>query len=186
MALYKHVADKDDLVVGMVDEVVAGYPVPDEGADWRESVRQRVLGARRELLRHPWVRAAIESATRRTPTVLHHMDAVAGELVAGGFTADLTHYAMHALGHRIWGFSPEAFPAPAESEPVEIDQATIAAMADQFPHVVAITLDALDRNPPAGCDEQAEFEFTLDLLLDSFERLRDAGWESRPSAGREG
>ena len=30
----------------------------------------------------------------------------------------------------------------------------------------------------AGCDEQFEFEFSLDLLLDAFERLQEAGWRS--------
>ena len=29
--------------------------------------------------------------------------------LAAGFSADLTHHAMHVLGHRVWGFSPEAF-----------------------------------------------------------------------------
>lgn len=186
MALYKHVADKDDLVAGMIDLVVAGYAVPPRGLDWREGVRQRVLAARDALLEHPWLRPAIEAATQRTPAVLWHMDAVAGEFAAGGLSYDLVHHAMHALGHRIWGFSPEAFssppasgspPAPAPS--AEEQAVMMAAMAQQFPHISAIAIDTATRHPLGACDEQFEFEFTLDLLLEAFARLHSVGWSSR-------
>ncbi len=186
MALYKHVADKDDLVAGMIDLVVAGYATPPPGLEWREGVRQRVLAARDALLEHPWLRPAIEAASQRTSAVLGHMDAVAGEFAAGGLSYDLVHHAMHALGHRIWGFSPEAFsspPAPSvprPAAPADAEQeAMMAAIAQRFPHIAAIALDAATRNPLGGCDEQFEFEFTLDLLLESVARLHVAGWASR-------
>ncbi|WP_439564728.1 TetR/AcrR family transcriptional regulator [Microcella sp.] len=189
MALYKHVADKDDLVSGMIDLVVAGYRPPEAGLDWREAVRQRVLSARDALLEHPWLRTAIEAATRRTPIVLGHMDALAGEFARGGLSYDLVHHAMHALGHRIWGFSPEAFasppPRPGDTAPppptdveAEAQRAMVAAMAQHFPHVAAIALDSAARSPSGACDEQFEFEFTLDLLLESFDRLHAAHWSS--------
>lgn len=177
MALYKHVASKDALVAGMIDTVVAGYPVPESGLEWRESVRFRILGARDTLVAHPWLREAIETSRHRTPTVLAHMDAVAGELLTGGLSADLTHHAMHALGHRIWGFSPEAFDDAAASTPegsAELEQ----MVRERFPHIVAITLDSLERTDGAGCDSHYEFAFTLDLLLDAFARLHDSGWAS--------
>jgi len=187
MALYKHVADKDDLVAGMIDSVVARYPAPEPDAGWRDAVRQRVLGARDALQAHPWLRSAIERATLRTPTVLAYMNAVAGELRGGGLSYDLVHYAMHALGHRIWGFSPEAFAAPdapagaagsAAATPAP-DPAELEALAAHFPHVVAIAMDTAQRNPLGACDTDAEFVFTLDLLLDAFGRLHEAGWASR-------
>lgn len=186
MALYKHVADKDDLVAAMVDLVVAGYAAPPPGLEWREGVRQRVLGARDALLEHPWLRQAIEAATQRTPSVLGHMDAVAGEFAAGGLSYDLVHHSMHALGHRIWGFSPEAFSSPpasgappAPAPPAEEQAAMMAAMAQRFPHISAIAVDTATRHPLGACDEQFEFEFTLDLLLEAFARLHSAGWSSR-------
>lgn len=181
MALYKHVADKDDLLAGMIDVVVAGYPAPTSGLDWRDRVRARVLGARTALLRHPWLRPAIESSTRRTASVLTHMDAVAGEFVAAGFSADLTHHAMHALGHRIWGFSPEAFD-DRTAPPSAAEASELARMADRWPHIMAITRDSLERTRGAGCDADAEFAFTLDLLLEAFDRLRAQGWSSGPSS----
>lgn len=182
MALYKHVASKDALVAGMIDTVVAGYPAPEPGLDWRESARFRILGARDALVLHPWLRSAIEASRHRTPTVLAHMDAVAGDLLGGGLSADLTHHAMHALGHRIWGFSPEAFDDAATSTPENSAELERVAR-ERFPHIVAITLDSLERTGGARCDSHYEFAFTLDLLLDAFARLHASGWASPRTAG---
>lgn len=185
MALYKHVADKEDLLAGMVDTVIAEYDEPEPDADWRAAVRQRILSARRAVLRHAWMRPVIESRRKRTPAVLAYMDALAGSFMAGGLTADLTHHAMHALGYRIWGFSPEAFPDPSPlpvpADPVE-REAMLRQVADTYPHILAIALDVSGGTITAAgptCDEQFEFEFALDLLLDAFQRLHAAGWASR-------
>lgn len=178
MALYKHVADREDLIGGMIDRIIAGY-APPSGGGWRERVRSRVLIAKAACDAHPWLSRAITTRTRRTETVFAHMNAVSGEFIEGGLTPDLTHYAMHALGTRIWGFSDEAFedadaPTPADAE----EQEVAAYFAERYPHVVTIAMDAAARNPSGGCEQQTEFEFTLDLLLDAFERLHEAGWIS--------
>lgn len=186
MALYKHVTDKDDLVAGMIDQVVEAYRAPDAGLDWRAAVRGRIMAARDALHEHPWLRSALERATQRTPAVLGHMDAIAGDLRRGGLSYDLVHHAMHALGHRIWGFSPEAFSdgtgssaeRAGEAEPAPVDPAQLAAMAERYPHVVAIALDTAQRAPGGACDTEAEFAFTLDLLLDAVSSLHAAGWRS--------
>lgn len=188
MALYKHVANKDDLLGGMVDVVIAEYDLEaPTGTDWKEGIRARVLSAREALGRHPWARQVIETRTTRTPSVLGYMDALAGVFIAGGFSPDLTHHVMHVLGHRIWGFSPEAFDESRDASPSELadprqdsqrKQEMIARMEQVYPHIVAIALAASEGDPArvgTGCDEQFEFEFALDLLLDSFERLLRAG-----------
>lgn len=181
MALYKHVSDKEDLIGGMVDAIIAEYPEPHAGDGWRARVRTRVLAAHEALLEHPWLGRAIESRTRRTEAVLAHMNAVAGDFIDDGVSADLVHYAMHALGNRIWGFSREAFDDADAPTPEDADNPDIFAyMTERFPHVVEIAMDAASRNPTGGCDTQTEFEFTLDLLLDGIERLHVAGWVSRP------
>ncbi|GAA0481853.1 hypothetical protein Ade02nite_57440 [Paractinoplanes deccanensis] len=185
MALYKHVADKEELLDGMVDVVIGEFDTPGPGLDWRDGVRARVLSARRAVLRHPWARQAIESRTRRTPTVLAYMNSVAGVLLDGGLSADLTHHVLHALGNRIWGFSPELFDEPRdENAPPptpEQQQAMAAELSQRYPHILAIAMAAtegdLSRVGP-GCDEEFEFRFALDLLLDGAERLRRGGWTS--------
>jgi AcrR family transcriptional regulator len=184
MALYKHVADKEDLVGRMVDRIVEGYDPP-VGDGWRGRVRSRVLSAREAIAAHPWLGRAIDTRQRRTETVLGHMDAVAGDFIAGGLSPDLAHYAMHALGNRIWGYSSEAFEDADAPTPADADQpAIVEYMTERFPNVVAIAMDAARRNPSGSCDQQTEFEFTLDLLLDAVDRLHTAGWES--NRAREG
>ena len=54
MALYKHVANKDEMLDGMLDVVVAEIDPPLTDTDWKTAVRERILSARRALLRHPW------------------------------------------------------------------------------------------------------------------------------------
>lgn len=184
MAIYKHVSNKEDLLDGMVDTIINSFDPPMPNATWKTTVRTRILSARRTLLEHPWARHVIESRTRRTPTVLTYMDSLAGTFITAGFSVDLTHHVMHALGHRIWGFSPEAFDEPDESAlpgDTSEQKAILNQLAQTYPHIVAITLDSRERNLAtvgAACDEQYEFEFTLDLLLDAFERLHSSGWNS--------
>jgi AcrR family transcriptional regulator len=185
MALYKHVADKDELLDGMVDTVIAEIDPPDPRLDWKNGIRQRILAARRAVLRHPWARQAIESRTHRTPAVLGYMDSVAGSFRDGGFSADLTHHVMHALGNRIWGFSPELFNEPESGTPQTLSPQVLEAMAREFaekyPNILAIATAATEGDLSrvgSGCDEQFEFEFTLDLLLDGAERLHRQGWNS--------
>ena len=179
MALYRHVADKEELLDGMVDVVIEEFTPPDPELGWKDCVRQQLLSARCAVLRHPWARRAIESRTRRTPAVLAYMDAVARAFIAGGFSADLTHHVMHALGNRIWGFSPEMFDEsqsePESSAKGQPDPVLAAEFAQRYPHIVQIAVAATSRERAdggQGCDEQFEFEFALDVLLDGADRLR--------------
>ncbi|MFI9644064.1 TetR/AcrR family transcriptional regulator [Micromonospora sp. NPDC051925] len=186
MALYKHVANKDELLDGMIDVVVGEIDplVPDVG--WKQAIRQRILSARQVLRRHPWAPLAIESRTMATPAVLAYLDSMIGTLRAGGLSVDLTHHVMHAMGSRILGFSQELFdtdrragrsgptePGPPAPLPPEV--------AARFPHVAEIATAASHDDASVvgqGCDDQFEFEFALDLLLDGIERLREQGWTS--------
>ncbi|WP_425468302.1 TetR/AcrR family transcriptional regulator [Quadrisphaera granulorum] len=191
MALYRHVAGKDDLMAGLVDAMISRFAAPAPGLPWKEAVRSHALSARAVLQQHPWLRRLIETSTVRSPAVLSHLDRVAGAFMAGGVSADLTHHAMHLLGHRVWGFSPEAFTAPPPSvsgglpEPAAAPSAAeVAAFSAQYPHIVAIALAATGGDLTTvgqGCDEDFEFSFALDLVLDAVERLHEAGWPSRRS-----
>ncbi|MFD2767194.1 TetR/AcrR family transcriptional regulator [Micromonospora eburnea] len=186
MALYKHVANKDELLDGMIDVVVSEIdpPVPDAG--WKDVVRRRILSARQVLRRHPWAPLAIESRNMATPALLAYLDSMVEAFRAGGFSADLAHHVMHAMGSRILGFSQELFdasrnagrsgttnPDPPAALPPEV--------AARFPHLAEIAMAASHDNESVvgqGCDDQFEFEFALDLLLDGIERLHRQGWTS--------
>jgi AcrR family transcriptional regulator len=174
MALYKHVANKDEMLDGMVDVVVGEIDPPVADIDWKPAVRQRVLSARRALLRHPWAPGVLESRTNPTPAVLAYMESMIGMFRAGGFSIDLTHHAIHAMGSRLFGFTQELFDDTADAGAAP-DPEVVRALA-AFPHItelmLAITHDQGSVVGP-GCDDQLEFEFALDLLLDGLERLRD-------------
>ncbi|WP_369393268.1 TetR/AcrR family transcriptional regulator [Streptomyces sp. CG1] len=185
MALYKHVANKEQLLDGMVDVIVGEIEPPAGEADWKSAIRRRILSARRALLRHPWASRVIESRTAPTPGVLDYLNSIIGMFRAGGLSADLTHHAMHALGSRVWGFTQELFPAspspaPAGAHP-QAPAALLGEMAARYPHIVEIVLARPHDSASVvgqGCDDQFEFEFALDLLLDGCERLHRQGWTS--------
>jgi AcrR family transcriptional regulator len=175
MALYNHVANKDELLDGMVDVVVGEIDPPATGAGWRTAIRRRVLSARGALLRHPWASRVIESRTDPTPLVLAYMDSMIGMFRAGGFSIDLTHHAMHAMGSRLLGFSQELFDDTAEVGP-GMDAGLLRELAGRYPHITElVTAIAHDQASVVGqgCDDQFEFEFALDLMLAGLERLRD-------------
>ena len=185
MALYKHVANKEELLDGMVDVIVCEIDPPVSSADWKNAVRLRILSARRSLLRHPWARQVLESRTNRTPAVLGYMDSFIGMFLAGGFSVDLTHHVMHALGSRMWGFTQELFDNSANGAPAPVTPETQAAMfqdlAARYPNVLEVAMAAKHDDGSVvgqGCDDQFEFEFALDLLLDGFGRFREQGWTS--------
>jgi len=173
MALYKHVANKDELLDGIVDTVVASIAPVADGGDWKTAVRTRILGARQALLRHPWAWRVIDTRTSPSPAVLAHLDAIIGLFLAGGFSADQTHHIIHALGTRLLGYTQELFnDSPAISPE---DQAEMArALAGRFPNLATMAMTAAHDASSVvggGCDDQFEFEFALNLLLDAFDRL---------------
>jgi AcrR family transcriptional regulator len=174
MALYNHVANKEELLDGMIDVIVGEIGPPTGDSPWKQAVRDRVLSAREVMLRHVWAREVIESRTTRTPAVLAYMDSMAGTFRAAGFSVDLTHHVMHAIGRRMWGFSHELFPNPDGIDAAAPEMA-ISDLADTHPYLAEIA-EASDTG--RACNTQMEFEFTLDLLLDGFERLHGQDWTS--------
>lgn len=181
MAIYKHVANKEELLDGMVEVIVGEIDPPARGADWKDAIRQRVLSARRALLRHRWASQVIESRTHAPAVVLDYMNSLIGMFRAGGFSADLTHHVMHALGSRMWGFTQEVFPTPPPPADPDVRAAMFDQLAAQYPYIIEIATAGSHEEGSAvgrGCDDQFEFEFALDLLLDGFERLHQQGWSS--------
>jgi AcrR family transcriptional regulator len=175
MALYRHVANKDELLNALIDVVVDEIDPPLDGADWKAALRARILSARHALLRHPWASRLMESRTTPTPVVLGYMDSMIGQFRTGGFSLDLTHHALHAMGSRMFGFTQELFNDTSEADP-EMDAEMFGAMADTYPYIFEIYTtishdDASTVGP--GCDDQFEFEFALDLMLDGLEKLKD-------------
>ena len=175
MALYKHVANKDELLDGMLDVVVAEIDPPLTDADWKTAIRARILSARQALLRHPWASRVMESRTRPTPTVMAYMDSMIGMFLDGGFSIDLTHHIAHTLGSRLLGFSQELFNDQADGDQ-PFDPGMVEQLGRAFPSIYRIYLEISHDDASVvgpGCDDQFEFEFALDLVLDGIERLKE-------------
>jgi len=174
MALYKHVANKEELLDGMVDVVVGEIDPPLPDAKWKSAIRQRILSARRALLRHPWASGVIESRANPSEVLLAYIDSMIGMFRAGGFSAGLTHHVLHTMGSRLYGFSQEVFDDSQSLDP-ESTAMLVREMEGRYPHIAEMVGTVYHDQasvPGGGCDDQFEFEFALDLLLDGLERLR--------------
>ncbi len=179
MSLYNHVANKEEILNGMVDvlvseinDAVSAADAP--SGDWTTAMRRRILSAREILLRHPWAPGVIESRTNMSMPMLGYFDSVIGLLRDAGFSIDQTHHALHVLGSRILGFTQELYEDSDEPDP-EAMAIFIQQMAGTYPHLteMAKQISHDEATTLRGCDDQVEFEFALDLMLDGLERLRD-------------
>lgn len=182
MSLYYHVANKEaildgvvDGIVGEIEEAADGFHPPSSGSDWKVAVRERILTAREVMLRHPWAPYVIETRTTISPSMMQYFDSLVGLLREGGFSYDLIHHAMHALGSRALGFSQELFEPDDEADAERDLKAMFEKMADQLPYTVEMLTEVTHDDPDSSlgwCDDETEFRFALDLILDGLERLR--------------
>lgn len=143
--------------------------------DWQGALRARILAAREIMLRHRWAPRVLETRTEMNMPVIAWFDQVLGVLRAGGFSWDLAHHAMHALGSRALGFTQELFEPDDAAAADEEAVAMLEAMAAAFPNIVGMMTEVAHDDPDSTigwCDDQHEFEFALDLLLDGLERRR--------------
>src|SRR3954451_13701332 len=54
MSLYNHVANKDDLLDGILDLVLEESEMPSPAGDWAAAVRSSAISVHRALRHHPW------------------------------------------------------------------------------------------------------------------------------------
>jgi AcrR family transcriptional regulator len=176
MSLYNHVANKDDLLDGMVDLVFAEIELPSSDGDWKAAMRARAVSTRDALNRHRWAIGLMEGRSSHGPANLALHDAVLGCLRAAGFSLDMTVHAYSVQDSYIYGFalqerdmsseSADDFAAEAQRQMREYQ----AVLAD-YPHLVEVVGGYVAK---AGYDYATEFLFGLDLILDGLDRLRDA------------
>ena len=174
MSLYRHVANKDDLVDGIVDLVFDEIDLPAAGAEWKGAMRQRAISVRQALARHRWAIGLMESRRNPGPANLRHHDAVIGSLRAGGFDIAMAAHAYSLLDGYIYGFALTKMNLPFDSseEVAEMAQGMLEPFPlDEYPHLVEMLTQHVMK---PGYDFGNEFEYGLDLILDGLERVRDA------------
>ena len=175
MALYRHVANKDDLIDGMVDVVFSEVYLPPSSPDWRTAMRQRAISLRDVLARHRWAIGLMESRTHPGPANLRHHDAMIGSLRAGGFDVVLVAHAYSLLDSYIYGFALTKMNLPFETTEEIGDVAQ--SMLEPFPlNAYPNLLEFLTEHVmKPGYDYGDEFEYGLDSILEGLERARRRG-----------
>lgn len=174
MSLYNHVANKEDLLDGMIDLVFAEVELPTPGGDWRPAMRQRALSMRHVLSRHRWAIGLMESRSTPGPATLRHHDAVLGCLRQAGFSLTLTAHAVSVLDSYIYGFAlqEKALPFDTPDETAQLAESIMSGFGDgEYPYLAEIATAHVMRPGYAYGDE---FEFGLDLILDGLQRLQQA------------
>jgi AcrR family transcriptional regulator len=172
MSLYNHVANKSDLLDGMIDIVFSEIDLPSTGG-WIAAMRRRAISARHVLRRHPWAIGLMESRTSPGPATLRHHDAVLGCLRRGGFSIELTGHAYSLLDSYIYGFALQeaSLPFSTGEEAGQVAQEMSGQFSSgRYPY---LTEYALTRVTQAGYDYGDEFEAGLDLILDSLQAAAD-------------
>jgi AcrR family transcriptional regulator len=173
MSLYNHVANKEQIVDGLIDLVFAEIDVPAPGSvDWKTAMRGRAVSAREALNRHRWAVGLMEGRLSPGPASLRNHDAVMGCLREGGFSFGDAVHAYSVMDAYIYGFALQEkylpFESPDEvSEVMETQSRQVPEMAD-YPYLVEIATEMAK----AGYDYATEFVFGLDLILDGLERFR--------------
>jgi len=170
MSLYKHIANKDEILDGIIELVVGEIEVPAEGAAWKEAMRLRAISAREVLSRHSWAVGLFEARGSSGPVVLGYLNAILANLRSAGFSIENATHAFWLLDSYVYGHVVQESSIP-KSAPKETTTSTASVLEkttmDEFPHLVEIEEHALT----SEYSFDNEFEFGLDLILDGLENL---------------
>ena len=182
MALYKHVANKQDLLDGMVDLVWGEVTEPGADRGWKPALRERAVSLRDALVRHRWAVGLMEAHGPPGPENLRQHNALLGCLRESGFSFATTVHVTSTLDAYVYGFALQqktlSFETPEESAraAAATREAQDEDAAARYPYLMEVVVE-LAR---AGYDYDAEFEVGLDVLLDGIELLRGS-WRTDPS-----
>jgi AcrR family transcriptional regulator len=175
MSLYNHVANRDDLLDGMIDIVFSEIELPSTEIDWKAALRTRAVSTREALARHRWAIGLMEGRTNHGPANLRLHNAVLGCLRAAGFSVEMAVHAYSVQDAYIYGFALQEADMSSESATdfaaeAQRQMREYEAVLDDYPHLVEVVGGHVAKE---GYDYETEFLFGLDLILDGLDRLRD-------------
>jgi AcrR family transcriptional regulator len=171
MALYKHVASKDELLDGMVDSVFAEIESPSIDEDWISAMRRRGISVRAALKRHSWAIGLMETQNPG-PANLRNHNAVMGCLREAGFPFQTAIHAYSVQDAYIYGFALQemtlGFQTPRDAGEAVQRRAQVIGALNDYPYLSEIAT----KLPETGYDNGVEFAWGLDLILDGLDRRR--------------
>jgi len=170
MSLYNHVANKDDVIDGILDLVLAEGELPSPSGNWDRAVRASAVSVHAALRRHPWASAVVMAPGRLRPARLRYMDSLLGRIREAGFSAETTYHAYHVLDGHIFGFSlweaSHSYSDADASEMIAAFERTITA--DEYPYLREHGEQHFAEGPH---QDVSAFEFGLDLILDGLKKI---------------
>lgn len=175
MSLYNHVANKEDILDGMVDLVIEKFDLPENLDNWREAMRLRAVSAHRIFGLHPWAPPLLDSRKSSGPSRLRYFEWVLGTLSKAGFSIGGALRAFSLLDSYIYGFGIQQFNVAVEDDvsAEKMAEAFLEAIpADTYPNLRRMALHSMQ----TGYDPEADFAFGLEIILDGLERiLKESG-----------
>jgi len=170
MSLYNHVANKEDILDGVLDRVIEEIIIPSPDTDWRSAMKERAVSALAAFDRHPWASAMMDSRVSHTPARLRYFESILGALHRAGFPLETAAHAFSLLDCYVYGFGRQKTNKTAGSDNTPEEQAEAFHTdipPDAYPYVTKLAESSME----SGYDENADFEFGLNLILDGLERL---------------
>lgn len=164
MALYNHVANKDELLRLMTDAVAAEIPAPSPEDAPLVGVRRLAVDLRAALVRHPWA-AALWNRHVPGPDRIVLMEHLLRILAASGLPHDLAHHGFHAVTNHVLGYTLQEQAMTLDQNFADDPQAVARDFVDgldpeEFPHTVAHVHEHLEGHT------ESSFPIVLDLILD--------------------
>ncbi|WP_258348077.1 TetR/AcrR family transcriptional regulator C-terminal domain-containing protein [Saccharopolyspora gregorii] len=166
MSLYNHVADKDDVLDGIAEALLAGIPAPPADGSPRERMEAVARGFRTAMLAHPKAAPTVLTRQLASPAGLAPLAAAVAPLLdAGCPPREAVHALRAALGFLVGSLLREVNAGPSfGTDPAAGGQRRRTLESAELPSLTAIAPHL------AVCDHEAEFEYGLDLVLTAVER----------------
>lgn len=174
-SLYRHVRDKDELLILLADEISGEIPLVEDGLPWQRLLTDMAWRYRQVLLSHRDAARLLANTALAGPRRLRHVEAMLGLLISAGFAprdavrsayhfnnfvtesvADEVRLSMAAEG---MGTSRSDFVAQAREQ-------LRALPADEYPNLTRVADLLIDE------DVEGIFRFGLELWLSGLECLR--------------
>ena len=168
MSLYNHVANKDDVLDGIVDLVIGEITLPTRGGDWKATMRTRATSAHTVLLAHPWAAMLVVSRITVGPNRLQYIEATLATLRQAGLSWADTDRTWNAVDSFVYGFTLQVQNFPVEPDAYAAAAAEYLPMipATQYPYMHDLSRQVAERTH----DGTHDFSFGLELILDGLER----------------
>ena len=170
MALYRHVANKDDLLTLMVDAVAGTIVVPPPDTAPMVGIREHAVATRDAFVRHPWA-PTLWLRHMPGPHRIDHMEYLLATFARSGLPDDLAHHGFHAVSNHVLGYTLQAQEMDAGSDGASMEERAQGFIESLDPHDHRHSIHHVQQHLDG--DTGPSFELVLDLILDGLVRLAD-------------